>query len=92
MVANLFSQKGTVLESCDPYVDSDVNCKTTCAYQKTVLDWWMINGNTIPDPNVLKAYIYTYGPVYTPYMLAMGISGIRSSSITMVPTRCINLA
>jgi C1A family cysteine protease len=65
MMANLFSQKGTVLESCDPYQDSDVACKSTCPYQKTLLDWDIISGNAIPDPAVLKQYIYTYGPVYT---------------------------
>jgi len=65
MLANLFSQKGTVLESCDPYADSDVQCKTTCPYQKTLLDWRIVNGNVLPNPDVLKAYIQTYGPVYT---------------------------
>ena len=30
MLANLFSQKGTVLELCDPYVDRDVACKDSC--------------------------------------------------------------
>jgi C1A family cysteine protease len=65
MLANLFSQRGTVLESCDPYVPSDVNCKTTCTYQKTLLDWRVVNGNVLPNPDVLKAYIQTYGPVFT---------------------------
>ncbi len=39
MVANLWSVKGTVLESCDPYVDTDVvDCKSSCRYQQTLLD------------------------------------------------------
>ena len=63
MLANLFSQKGTVLEGCDPYVDRDVNCKATCPFVKTVLDWRYISGQ-VPDTNVLKGYIQTYGPVY----------------------------
>ena len=42
MMASLFSKKGTVLESCDPYVDSDVDCKSACPYQKTLLDWRLI--------------------------------------------------
>jgi len=65
MLANLFSQKGTVLESCDPYVPSDVNCNDTCPYIKTLLDWRMINGGAVPNTGVLKGYIYNYGPVYT---------------------------
>jgi C1A family cysteine protease len=63
MMASLFSTKGAVLESCDPYVPrDDVPCKTTCPYQKTILDWRLINGNLLPDPDVLKGYIQTYGP------------------------------
>lgn len=64
-MASYFSQKGTVLESCDPYVPSDVACKSSCPYQKTLLDWRVISGNSVPDTNVLKNYIMTYGPVYT---------------------------
>jgi C1A family cysteine protease len=63
-MAGWFSQKGTVQESCDPYVDSDVDCKGACPYIKTLLDWRFISYE-VPDPNVLKAYIQTYGPVYT---------------------------
>lgn len=63
MMASLFSAKGTVLESCDPYLPrDDVPCKTTCPHQKTVLDWRLINGNLLPDPDALKGYIQTYGP------------------------------
>ena len=65
LLANLFSKKGTVLESCDPYQASDVTCKSTCPYQKTLLDWRIISTNAVPDANVLKQYIQTYGPVYT---------------------------
>jgi len=63
MLANLFSQKGTVLESCDPYVPSDVNCNA-CPYTKTLLDWRIIAGS-VPNTDVLKAYIRTYGPIFT---------------------------
>jgi len=80
IMANWFSKKGTVLESCDPYVASDVACTSictypyaardvactsTCTYQKTLLDWRIICGDVVPDTNVLKNYIQTYGPVYT---------------------------
>jgi len=64
-MANWLSKKGTVLESCDPYVPSNVACKTTCSYIKTLLDWRIISGNVVPNTNVLKGYIYNYGPVYT---------------------------
>ena len=65
MMTNLFSQNGTVLESCDPYVPRDVECMSSCPYQKTVLGWKQITGDVIPDANQLKAYIQTYGPVHT---------------------------
>jgi C1A family cysteine protease len=65
MLVSLFSTKGTVLESCDPYVASDVACKSSCAYQKTLTDWRIISGNAMPDTDTLKQYIYTYGPIYT---------------------------
>ena len=66
MLASLFSQKGVVLDSCDLYVPNDSDdCNTTCAYQKTLLDWRIISRGVVPDTDVLKNYIYTYGPVYT---------------------------
>ncbi|MFP4642276.1 MAG: C1 family peptidase [Dehalococcoidia bacterium] len=67
MLANLFSQKGVVLESCDAYNATDVACNGTCPYQKTLLDWKLVSGSTVtvPDADVLKNYIYNYGPVYT---------------------------
>lgn len=63
-MAGWFAQKGTVLESCDPYAGSNVNCKDTCPYIKTLLDWRVISEDQMPDPNVLKGYIQTYGPIY----------------------------
>ncbi len=66
-VASFLAQKGSVLESCDPYQPSDVACKSTCPYQKTVLDWRIINWDNIPDTAVLKNYISTYGPVYVAF-------------------------
>ncbi len=62
-MAGWFAQKGTVQESCDPYVDSDVGCKGTCPYSKTLLDWRFISYE-VPNPNVLKSYIQAQGPVY----------------------------
>jgi C1A family cysteine protease len=65
MLVSLLSTKGTVLESCDPYADSDVDCKSSCTYQKTLQDWRIISGNALPSTDTLKQYIYTYGPIYT---------------------------
>jgi len=48
MLASLFSQKGVVLESCDPYVPVDVDCEVTCPYQITLLDWRLICSDVIP--------------------------------------------
>jgi len=64
-VTSFLSQKGTVLETCDAYVASDVSCNSGCAYQKTLLDWWIISGNSVPPTAVLQSYIQTYGPIYT---------------------------
>lgn len=64
-MASWFSKEGTVLESCDPYVPSDVSCNSTCPHIKTLLDWRIISGSSIPATDVLKDYIYNYGPVYT---------------------------
>jgi C1A family cysteine protease len=65
MMANWLSQQGTVLETCDPYEVTDVECTSGCAYQKTLLDWRIINGSGVADTNLLKRYIEDYGPVYT---------------------------
>jgi len=65
MIATLFSQKGAVQDSCDPYVVADVACNNSCPPQKTVLGWSQISGNAVPSTNVLKAYIQAYGPVHT---------------------------
>ncbi|MCP4570394.1 MAG: T9SS type A sorting domain-containing protein [FCB group bacterium] len=64
-MASFLSQKGTVLESCDPYVAADVTCNSSCAYIKTLLDWRIISTNAIPSTQDLKDYIYNYGPIYT---------------------------
>jgi len=78
MLASLFSQKGLVLESCDPYVPADVACNDTCPYQKTLLDWRIISTNAVPNTDVLKSYIQTYGPVYVS-MYADSSEGFNSS-------------
>jgi C1A family cysteine protease len=64
-VANFLSKQGTVLESCDPYASyMQYSCKDTCPHIKTLLDWRVISFGVTPDPEVLKSYIYDYGPVF----------------------------
>ncbi|MFZ1947043.1 MAG: C1 family peptidase, partial [bacterium] len=64
-VANLLSGAGTVLETCDPYVASNVACTEGCGYVKTLLDWREFSHDTPADVSTIKAYLETYGPVYT---------------------------
>ena len=66
-MANLFSQKGVVLESCDAYVASNVTCNTSCTYQKTLLGWKLISSSSVPSTAALQNYIYDNGPVYTSF-------------------------
>jgi C1A family cysteine protease len=73
-VFSFFGQKGAVLESCDPYVPSDVACNSSCAYQKSVLEWRVLKGaGQIPDTNWLKQILYEYGPIQA--SLFTGTSG-----------------
>ena len=62
-VASFLAQKGAVLESCDPYVAADVACKSTCPYQKTLLEWQLLVGSAVPSPDALKNALATYGPI-----------------------------
>jgi C1A family cysteine protease len=78
MVANLYSQAGSVQESCDPYVPSDVACNAGCPYQQTVLDWRLISGGDVPNVEVLKQYIYDHGPVATA-LYADSLQGFNAS-------------
>lgn len=76
-VANLLSKKGTVLE--EDYPPSGTPLK----YQKTLLDWHIISQNEMADTELLKFYIYNYGPVYS----AMN-AGQRENGTCPVNTWC----
>jgi len=65
MLASLFSQKGIVRETDDPYVAANVSCNSSCPYNKTLLDWRIISTYSIANTTVLKNYIQANGPVYT---------------------------
>jgi len=64
-VANHLAAVGTVLETCDPYVAANVTCKTTCPAVKTLLDWREFSHDTPASVAAIKAYLQTYGPIYT---------------------------
>lgn len=64
MVANLFTQKGSVLESCDPYVAANTACKSSCPPQQVLTDWRIISGSTVPPVATLKNALYAYGPLF----------------------------
>lgn len=65
IIANLLSQTGAVDERCDPYQEWSTPCASGCPPQKTLLDWRIISGNSVPDTDMLKYYIYNYGPIFT---------------------------
>jgi C1A family cysteine protease len=65
MIANLYSQTGSALESCNPYQATDVACSTACPYQQSVLDFRVISGSTVPSTALLKQYLYDNGPIIT---------------------------
>ena len=79
LAGTVFSQKGVVLESCDPYQASDVACTTTCTYQKTLLGWKMISGNAVPDTDVLKGYIYANASPVQTAVFVDGVQGFDTS-------------
>jgi C1A family cysteine protease len=64
-VASFLAANGTVLETCDPYVPSNVACNASCPYQTALLDWRVISTDVPASVNVLKTYLQTYGPIYT---------------------------
>jgi len=65
IMANYFSKYGTVLESCDPYVASDVSCNSSCDYIKTLLGWEIISGGAVAPTDDIKTALQDYGAVYT---------------------------
>ncbi|PKO06194.1 MAG: hypothetical protein CVU41_08800 [Chloroflexi bacterium HGW-Chloroflexi-3] len=66
MLTNLFTQQGLVLETCDPYVDYDTTCNTSCKSQYYITEWQQFSQGysqaTIP---LIKQKLIEYGPLYT---------------------------
>ncbi len=56
---------GAVWESNDPYLATYVNCTSRRGIGFVPGDWNMICGDVVPSTDVLKSYVYAYGPVYT---------------------------
>lgn len=65
MLMNHLTIHGAVLETCDPYVASDVTCTAGCSSQHLVLDWSAISGGAVPATAVLKQYLLDRGPLQT---------------------------
>lgn len=63
IISNLFTQKGLVLESCDPYeLEVDPVCNQSCEAVYYVTEWQHItDGNN----DEIKSLLLEYGPVYS---------------------------
>jgi C1A family cysteine protease len=71
-VTNYLITRGTVEETCDPYVPDDVECNDGCQYRHTLLDWAAISGEYAASVDVLKSYIQAFGPLYTAMYVGYG--------------------
>lgn len=55
---------GAAMESCFPYVATEVPCKDTCATPYSIQGWdFVTEDNVVPDVELIKQAIYTYGAV-----------------------------
>ena len=66
MVKNHFTQKGLVLEACDPYLHTANTCKDTCPYQYRITEWQQFSDEyKILEETLIKQYLNQYGPLYS---------------------------
>jgi len=65
LMMNLLTTSGAVLESCEPYEDSDVACDTSCELKFAVLDWDLLTGDAMPAVDDLKQALMDHGPLST---------------------------
>lgn len=86
MVANLFSLKGAVLESTDSYVAGDVSCNASSTPVKALTDWRIISEDSVPNTDVLKSYMQTYGPIYVSMYASFSGFNNYNGSYTMYYT------
>ncbi|MBE0688190.1 MAG: hypothetical protein IH585_19515 [Anaerolineaceae bacterium] len=66
MLTNLFTQEGLVFETCDPYVDSDTSCNTSCKSQYYINEWQEFSpGYSQAAIPFIKQKLIEYGPLYS---------------------------
>jgi C1A family cysteine protease len=61
---NYLAERGTVLETCDPYLSYNATCKTDCSYKKTVLGFRVFTMEEMPPVELMKTYVMERGPIY----------------------------
>lgn len=66
MLTNLFTQHGLVPETCDPYVDYDTTCNTSCKSEYYITDWTQFGPIDKPaEIDLIKQKLIEHGPLYT---------------------------
>lgn len=66
MLTNLFSQQGLVLETCDPYLDDDVDCNLNCKPLYFITDWHQFSQSYEKAlTGLIKQKLIELGPLYT---------------------------
>jgi len=61
---DMFVTPGIALESCFPYVASEVACNTSCATPYQIQSWGFVTEDwVVPANDLIKQAIYTYGAV-----------------------------
>ncbi|MBW6471734.1 MAG: hypothetical protein K0B14_01305 [Anaerolineaceae bacterium] len=79
ILTNLFTQEGLVLETCDPYVDYDTVCNTSCKSQYYITEWQQFGPSDKPASiELIKQKLREHGPLYS--QMDPKISGFSSYS------------
>jgi C1A family cysteine protease len=61
---DMLVEPGAAMESCFPYVASDVPCNPSCPTPYQIQSWAFVEGdNMVPPTDDIKQAIYTYGAV-----------------------------
>ena len=64
MEFRMFLENGNVWETDFPYKAKDLACPNNLSYHHKIKNWGYVAGSSsIPDPELLKRAIYTFGPV-----------------------------
>lgn len=79
ILTNLFSQQGLVLETCDPYVDQDMDCNQSCDAKYYITDWQQFSQSyQQASKEIIKQKLIELGPLYT--QMDPNISGFSDYS------------